>query len=580
MIGPRPRILTASVLALLVACAADHVEAPSSAHVVTDLVVPRGVLDRATTLDLEVYEGEVGCDLTRGKVTFPADSNRGRTVLRARLGNSGCAEGVLFCGDVSVPKSAALRVFSATAKATSGATVAVGCATATVDRDALPLELRMFRFVPEAVCGDGELQPTEQCERDDAEAGALCDDACQTKELLVSVGSAQNFTQTGGEGDKADAALLWPTGTGTGGRAYAFFTDRAVSGGTSDVGLRALGDGLAPLTTPPALAAGSIFLPNGGTFPPSPSSRAQGKPQAAAAGGNIWVAFEDDDTPGSNGIDIHLRSMDDALVAGQTTAIGVNGPGGAGEPAVQAAPSIAAGPRDRLYVAWEDRAQGRIVGRTMATDGTRGNQNDLSSGTGNGDVSVAATPNGWVAVWRGPTGIKLRALNEDGTPQGAEQVVSDVGGGAARPRVASLPDGRFAVVWSAASDVYFQRYDARGAKVAGDQATALNDRVADDVQSEPAIAGTPAVGGSFVVAWADASTGHVRARMLGGTSGFLFNPVTGLASEFQASRDDGRVRSAPVVAVGGRGPFVAIGWEDRTSPGAGVVVRRFPLPVE
>jgi hypothetical protein len=68
--------------------------------------------------------------------------------------------------------------------------------------------------------------------------------------------------------------------------------------------------------------------------------------------------------------------------------------------------------------------------------------------------------------------------------------------------------------------------------------------------------------------------------MLGGSGGFLFNPVTGLASEFQASRDDGRVRATPAVAVGGRAPFVAIAWEDRTMPGAGIVVRRFPLPSE
>jgi hypothetical protein len=72
----------------------------------------------------------------------------------------------------------------------------------------------------------------------------------------------------------------------------------------------------------------------------------------------------------------------------------------------------------------------------------------------------------------------------------------------------------------------------------------------------------------------------VRARFLGGAGGFLFNNVTGQASEFQASRADGRTRDAPALAVGGAGPYVVIGWEDKTAGGAGIVARRFPLPSE
>ena len=66
--------------------------------------------------------------------------------------------------------------------------------------------------------------------------------------------------------------------------------------------------------------------------------------------------------------------------------------------------------------------------------------------------------------------------------------------------------------------------------------------------------------------------------MLGGSAGFLFNSVNGQSTEFQASRSSGRERANPVVTAGGSGPFVAIGWEDKTAPGAGIVARRFPLP--
>jgi hypothetical protein len=209
---------------------------------------------------------------------------------------------------------------------------------------------------------------------------------------------------------------------------------------------------------------------------------------------------------------------------------------------------------------------------------TLGNPNDLSTGTGNVGPQVASTGSGWVVVWTSRTGIKLRAINADGTPSGTELTVNESGAGAEGARVAALPDGRFAVVWSAGGDVFVQRYDAKGQPILGDQAQPVNDVVTAGEQTQPAIAATPAAGGSYVVAWLDAETGHVRARFLGGLSGFLFNNVDGQPTEFQASREGGRTRAHPAVAAGGSGPFVAIGWEDRSASGAGIVVRRFPLP--
>lgn len=550
---------------------------PVRVGVAPALTVPRALLDRAASVVLAVYEGQAQCEPTTGTLTLPEDAASAREIARRELGTSGCAGGARFCGDVTIDKSSAVRVFGVTAKDAAGETIAVGCASATVDRDAVPVAIAMFRYIAPAVCGDGTIQPTEQCEPGGT---PLCDDGCQSNEILLSVGSSQNGTQTGGPDDKADPFFLWPAEGGAQGRFFAFFTDRAVAGGgTVDVGLRVMADDLGPVSSPPALAAGSIFLPNGPTFPPQAAPRQQSIPQAAFVRGKYYVVFQDDDTPGSNGLDIHLRSMDSALVADQgATPLGINGPSGQGEPNIQAAPALAGGPQDRLFIAWEDRAQGKIVGRTLAPPSTLGNQNDISTGTGNKAVSVAATPSGWVAVWQSGTGIKLRVINGDGTPQGAEQTVSQGGASAEGPRVAALADGRFAVAWSANGDVFVQRFDAKGAPLDGDQTAPVNDVITDGVQSEVAIAATPAAGGSYAMAWLDGSSGHVRGRMLGGSGGFLFNHVNGQSTEFQASRSDGRTRSAPAVVAGGSGPFVAIGWEDETAPGAGIVVRRFPLP--
>ncbi|HVJ89236.1 MAG TPA: hypothetical protein VM580_05485, partial [Labilithrix sp.] len=264
---------------------------------------------------------------------------------------------------------------------------------------------------------------------------------------------------------------------------------------------------------------------------------------------------------------------------GQGAPIVMNG-GASGEENIQTAPAIAASSQ-RLLVAWEDQSEGKIVTRTLTPPSTLGNQNDLSTGTGNSRPQIAARGKDWVVVWKSGTGIKRRMVGSDGTPSGSDQTVNASGAGADHPHVASLPDGRFAVAWSKDGEVFVQRFDARAVPIADDQARPINDVVTDGEQTQPTIAATPAAGGSYVVAWHDASTGHIRARFLGGSSGFLFNNVNGQSTEFQASRIDGRERATPVAVAGGSGPFVAIGWEDKTSKaGAGIVVRRFPLPTD
>lgn len=549
-------------------------EEPVRTSIVPSFTAPRGVLDKAKQLELRVLEGQVACDETTGKTTLPAGDSGAREIARSFLGQEGCPANVRFCGNVSIQKSTVPRVFEA--KAHDGATIfAVGCTTATVDQDALPISIRMFRFFAEAVCGDGRLQPTEQCEPDGT---ALCDDTCQSNEQLLSIGSSSNNTSTGSAGDKTDAFFLWPEGSGDAGRFWALWSDRAVpsGGGTLEVGLRVMNDDLSPATSPPALANGSIFLPNGSSFPPTAAARQQSLPRAATLGGKTYVVFQDDNAPS---LDIHLRVINRLFEAeGGATPLSVNGDGD-GEAGIQTAPAIAAGD-GRLLVAWQDQVSGGIFGRTLTPPSTLGTQHRFSSGNENSRPELAASGSGWVAVWESSAGIKLRELDANGAPVGNERTVNEQSGGAKGGRVASLGDGRFAVVWSQGGDIYVQRFDAAHEPIPGDQATPLNDLVTDDAQTQPTIAATPAAGGSYVVAWHDASSGHIRARFLGGSAGFLFNNVNGQATEFQASRADDRERAAPALAVGGSGPYVAIGWEDHSSSNAGIVVRRFPLPTD
>lgn len=560
------------LLSALAACG-DSREAPR-VHVDTNLAVPHALLDKVTALAITVYEG-ASCDEATGNAT--ADS--ARKVAEVALGSNGCAAPAKFCGDLQLDKSETPRVFAALGKASDGSTIATGCATATVNQDAQPVTIKMLRYLAPASCGDGVIQPTEQCEPGNT---TTCDAQCQSQEILLSTGATQNGTTTGTPGTKTDPSFFWPSGSGQAGWFFSFFTDRTKGAAQLEIAMRVMSE---DLTGPPgngapvAYTLGSLFLPNGSTFPPPQEQFAQSLPQATMLGDRIWTAFQDDNSAGSNGLDIHVRAM--TVTGGADPEISAHGMinGTDGEANIQAAPAIAAS-GSRIFVAWEDQGAGKIAGRSLTPPATLGTQNDVSTGTGNTHVSLAKTPSGWIAVWQSGTGIKLRAIGADGTPSGGEIAVNDGGAGASAPRVAALDDGRFAVVWVANDDVFVQRFDAKGSKIAGDQVAAINDVVADGKQSAPAIAATNAAGGAYTVAWLDEGSGHVRARFLGGTGGFLFNNVDGQSHEFQASKTDGHTRATPTVASGGSGPFVAIGWEDKSSGSPGVVARRFPLPTD
>jgi hypothetical protein len=105
----------------------------------------------------------------------------------------------------------------------------------------------------------------------------------------------------------------------------------------------------------------------------------------------------------------------------------------------------------------------------------------------------------------------------------------------------------------------------------------------------PFIAGTPAVGGSYVVTWVDqGGNQEIRARLLAGVPGkaqstwFLTNAIDGTTNEFVVSDTASRTRVSPTVAVGGTSPgYMAFGWADNSTSGTfGILARRFPLPTQ
>ncbi len=179
----------------------------------------------------------------------------------------------------------------------------------------------------------------------------------------------------------------------------------------------------------------------------------------------------------------------------------------------------------------------------------------------------------------------MRVIAGNGTPDGQEIPVSDSShtGTQDHPGVAVIPGGddRVAVVWAdhgapQGTDIFVQRYDANFVRIQDDQATRINNVLTQGEQITPAVAGTTAANGSFIAVWLDATSGNVQGRVLDGSKGFDLNPSDGTPNEFTASRTTGVQRENPVVAIGGSGPWAAIGWD----VGGIVSARLFPTSTE
>ena len=193
------------------------------------------------------------------------------------------------------------------------------------------------------------------------------------------------------------------------------------------------------------------------------------------------------------------------------------------------------------------------------------------------EPSVAGATGGWVVAYRGTTtadtddGVLLHRIASDLTVSVPTLVNAQTSGVQDQPDVAILNDGRHAVVWRSAGDVFLQRYAADDTGAAADQESPLNTEQSGE-QGAPTIEGDAT--GHYVAAWESPSA--IRARYFDGDSGFSFNPVTGQNDDFAATTDASDPR-APAIAFG---VHVAIGWTDAGAAAPGVYVRRLPIPTE
>src|SRR4051812_33026726 len=94
------------------------------------LLAPEGLLDRATSVELSVFDAAQGKCLPTGHTDVPA----GEKTQHFTLDRVGCAKGVAWCKTIQLDRDGSTKMFAVSAKNAAGP-VAEGCAARPIDQD-------------------------------------------------------------------------------------------------------------------------------------------------------------------------------------------------------------------------------------------------------------------------------------------------------------------------------------------------------------------------------------------------------------------------------------------------------------
>ncbi len=552
---------------------------------------PLGLLDNATSVELSVYAGEdVVCDDETGRVSGSAISTQ-----NFALNNTGCADGAAWCQDITLVQDGEIRTFAVVASA-AGSVIGRGCDQRNIDQD--PLEVTID-IVPEAepkCCNDGVVQFGEQCDTQTPAAqtcsgeaadqsvgscdGVVQDDVCEcdclAREILLTEAATQNPPLLdNAPNTKFGLALAF---SGSGGAAdvansmRAVYTDTSGSSSVPDINLRVLDQEFYPLQS--ALNR-QIRLPIGCSTNTLTNWRPgeQREPDIAQLSPEQMLVVWADNGEAALEFDVFGITNNRSGCSDQTQPLKIVD----GDASLRF-PAVAGGPSGTALVLWNRGGliQGKVwTGTTIAAG-------ELAVGEAMTETrpAVAGSPAGFVVSYQSPANegdIVVQRLGVDGTPiSGVITVNETTAGIQEQPDVAMLPDGRFVVVWKDGDAIRFQRFDAGGAPVAGDQEGALTET--SPAGFNPRVDASPTAAGAFYAAvWGAPGTGEIWGRVFDAQGSFLRNSTNGQFGDFLASHPAiPGARQMPTVAIGPR--YMALGWLDTIDGGNGMKVRRFPLP--
>jgi hypothetical protein len=589
----------------------------SSAPVPIALVMdtPQGLLEEATTVELAVFDASgATCEATGAPSRIPASAQR------FSLQNTGCTGGAAWCTTITLDKDGSDKMFAVVAESAAGV-LAQGCTTALINQDPLVVSIQVLRYVKPACCNDGIVEAGEECDTgvvapmtcSGAPGGAckgitadfVCGCDCTANEILLSIDDAPSDPRlsNGPAGTKTNLALAFGVdGTTYPAALLGLFVNSDSSTDTSgpDINARFLAQDLNPIADPAPLALQLTMPLSCGDLEGHGLPGNQGSPRLALVGTTMAAVYSSDGRVGGT-LDVVLNPLDSQGCAPDTQctaatssacgtglcdatcgsgmtccspSVPVNSMGSS--PGIEG-PDIAAGPPNAALVVWT--YQNASYYRIWQTDGTFVPpiaQKEMEIASNASFVRAAGSPSGWLVAYNGAgpgdgDGVFLNTISPTGT-LGSPTLVNTVTQGTQdQPAIAALSDGSSLVAWRSGGNIFFQRFDATGAPVAGDQDAPLNTSAMGGMLN-PTVGAGPDF---FTVAW-ETGSADVYARYVGGGAGFGYNTISGQNGDFEATSPSvmGQ-RHNPSVAVGS---YVAFGWEDDSTAHPGVYVRRFPLP--
>ncbi|MEM9694613.1 MAG: hypothetical protein AAGA56_18835, partial [Myxococcota bacterium] len=406
---------------------------------------------------------------------------------------------------------------------------------------------------------------------------AVCGCDCRAREILISE-AAGIPPLDNADGSKSDLAIAFAGAAGNdiAGSLRSVFTDRsdAASNTVPDINYRVMRRDLFPaepplnqqLRLPRTCEGANIVTPNG-------LAREQFDPDIARVSPELMVTVWVDDFTEAGNHDVRGGTLREVGCSDQAFPLTLN----QNRNNPLRFPAVAGGPPNVALVVWADGStvRGRIWSAT--TDELLPAAGDIEIGSGAADAApqVAGNNSGWVVTYGGPSNdgdVVLKTVDLAGVvgPETRVNIIED--GRQDQPAVAMLVDGRYIVVWRSDDRILYQRYDADGEQVSGDQDAPLSRD--SPPGSRPAVAASTDSGTFFAAAW-EAEDGAVWARLIDADAAFLRNSVDGLFGDFIAS--DATLtgsRTGADVAIGAE--FIAFGWN---APN-GVFTRRFPFPEE
>ncbi|MEO7095686.1 MAG: hypothetical protein ABI175_20680, partial [Polyangiales bacterium] len=372
------------------------------------LLAPKGVLDDADTVKLDVWDAATckGPDLVQGDAVRVGDTH-----VLAKT----CGDGKQWCATFDVKQDAEKKLTWYVEGSVAGKRTFRGCTEQAANQDKVTVSIKIVKYIEGVICGDSAVGVTETCDPGAGGGDEACDaTACQTKEVVLSNGSASQLYYKGLSGRKQGLSLRWLSD----GKLFAAWSDRATGSsggdGADEITWRRL-TGTLLTDSSATILKSELRLQSDAGFNASGSKKRTGTALTPSIvpveAGNLLVVFGYK----APGLESHVFGSIQATNMGRPAApdIAISGTTG-----TQSQPAAAASDGGDALVVFVDGTA--IKSAFRKASGSFSSVQTVSTSGSNLSPRVAWAGSDFVVVWTDGDDIKLRRVAPDGAPKGAE----------------------------------------------------------------------------------------------------------------------------------------------------------------